>query len=730
MELDEVVQGVLDHVVFQNPQTGWAVARLNVQGHTEPVTAVGHLLGVQPGDEVRLSGRWVTDPRWGRQFHAEGVTRLEPATTQGLERYLGSGLVHGMGPTMAARLVARFGLETLDVIEHHPERLVEVSGIGPVRAARLRAAWTEQRGLRDIMVFLQGHGISPALAARIHRRYGTLAVTTVRQEPYRLAEEVPGIGFRRADRIAAELGIPREAPARLRAGLIHVLTTQAEEGHVFCPLPTLVGAASEVLAEADAPLALGDAALEREVEALVREGRLEREEAGGQVRVLLPELAGAERQVARDLTRLLRGSTRPLVPDPQQAVARFGEAGGLRLAPAQEEAVRAALRDPVLVVTGGPGTGKTTLVRAVVRLLRGTGRRLALCAPTGRAAQRLGEATGQEARTIHRLLEWDPRGGGFGRNREHPLEADLVVADEASMIDVVLMRDLLAAVPPQAHLVLVGDVDQLPSVGPGNVLGDIIRSGAVPVARLDQVFRQAGESRIVMNAHRIQRGESPVLEGGREDFFWIRREDPGEILEQVKSLVAERIPHHLGLAGPEEVQVLTPMRRGELGANNLNLELQALLNPHGASVQRHPGGLRVGDRVMQVSNDYARDVFNGDVGRLEAADQEEGTVTVRFGDRDVRYDVRDLDSLALAYATSVHKAQGSEYPAVVLPLHTQHYVMLYRRLLYTAVTRGRRMVVLVGSGRALRLALEERGVQPRCTALAERLHAEASGSPA
>ncbi len=713
MSTPEALQGSLDHIVFANEGTGWTVARLRVRGRREPVTVVGHLAGAQPGEELRITGHWTVDPKYGEQFRAEGFTQLLPSTAAGIEKYLGSGLVRGLGPKMAARLVARFGLETLDVVERAPERLQEVEGIGPVRGARIQAAWAEQKSIRDVMIFLQGHGISPAFAIRIYRRYGPLAVATVRGNPFRLAEEVTGIGFRTADRIAANLGMDPAAPARIRAALVYSLNRLADEGHVWAAREALVAAAAEVLG--------GEMPVAAELDGLVAEGRL----AVDGARVALPALDAAERGVVSGLLRLMRTPARPLSVDLEAALAWYQQLGGIELAPLQRQAIGASLDAKVLIVTGGPGTGKTTLVRGIVEIHRRKGRRIELCAPTGRAAQRLGESAGQPARTIHRLLGFDPGRGAFQHDEQNPLDADLVIADESSMIDTVLMNSLLKAVPSAAQLILVGDADQLPSVGPGNVLGDLIASGAVRVIRLTEIFRQAGESRIVVNAHRIDAGEFPLLEGGRDDFFWVRREEPEAILAMVKRLVASDIPRRFHLDPVADVQVLTPMRRGLLGADSLNQELQGLLNPGGA---RGPRGLRVGDKVMQVENDYGRDVFNGDLGRIAALDEDEGSLAVRFGEREVGYDLRDLDELALAYACSVHKAQGSEYPAVVIPLHTQHYMLLQRRLLYTAVTRGRRLVVLVGSRRALAIALRNRTAAPRGTALAERLRVAAAGA--
>jgi exodeoxyribonuclease V alpha subunit len=714
---------VLERVTYVNEETAWCVVKLAVAGRRELVTVVGNLLGVQPGESLRLQGRWAMDRKYGEQFRADSYVNVKPATLVGIERYLGSGLIRGVGRVTARRLVERFGLETLSVIDEAPDRLREVDGIGPVRSERIARAWVEQRQIQDVMVFLQSHGVSTTHAVRIYKHYRERAIAVVKENPYRLAIDIFGIGFRTADKIAAELGVSPSSPERAQAAVLHVLGELSSEGHVFYPRHALVEAAVALL-QVDAAIVQGA------VDALDREGQIvvaprlgagvERAEDRA---VYLRSLHTAESGVAADVRALLGTSTRPLAIDLEQALAWFEKRQGIALAPEQREAIRRAATSKVLVVTGGPGTGKTTLVNGAIRILERKGRRILLAAPTGRAAKRLSETTGREARTLHRLLEFDPKTAGFQRNRQRPLDADVVVVDEASMVDVVLAFNLLKALPPHCQLVLVGDVDQLPSVGPGSVLSDLIRSGVADVVRLAHVFRQAEASLIVTNAHRINRGELPHLPppGADADFFLVEKETPEDVLQVVKVLVQERIPRKFGFHPVDDVQVLTPMHRGLLGAASLNAELQALLNPRGAAIVRGSRLFRVGDKVMQIRNNYTLEVFNGDIGRIETVDDVERTVAVRFDGRPVAYDAADLDELVLAYACSIHKAQGSEYPCVVLPVHTQHYVMLQRNLLYTGITRGRRLVVLVGTRRALAIAVKNDRVDARFTQLADRL---------
>jgi len=712
------VEGVVHHFIYTNPESGWGVAAIRPPGAAAPeIAAVGTLLGLRPGESVRLTGRWETDTRFGRQFRVESFLALRPTTADGIAAYLGSGLVPGLGPGMAKRIVERFGVRALSVIETEPKRLLEVPGIGRHRLAAIKAAWREQSVLRDAVIFFSSHGISPAHSVRIVKAWGERAVDRVRENPYRLATAVAGIGFLTADRIAARLEIPRDAPARMEAGLAHVLHEAADEGHVLLPRDELLERAGALLTgDGEAPPAgLLETALESGIGRgeLILEGDL----------AFLPALHAAETGVAARLRGLLESPRPALQLDAPAAVRWFEARQKISLAPAQGDALRAALTERVVVITGGPGTGKTTLVNGIIRILERKQQRIALCAPTGRAARRMSETSGRPAKTIHRLLEYNPVERQFARGVARPLETDCVVLDEASMVDIGLMHRLLTALPATARLVIVGDADQLPSVGPGSVLRDLIASGVVPVRALIEIFRQGEGSAIVRNAHRILHGEMPEMtesEAAGRDFFFIPREEPAAILETVRELVTARIPNRFHLDPVEDIQVLTPMHRGDLGASNLNGVLQADLNPAAGPGARPRGSFLAGDKVMQTRNNYELEVFNGDIGRVVAVEAG-GALRVRFDERTLSYQASDAADLLLAYACSVHKSQGSEYPAVVLPLHTQHFMLLQRNLLYTAVTRGKRLVVIVGSRRALGAAVRNDRIRRRYTRLAERL---------
>jgi exodeoxyribonuclease V alpha subunit len=720
--------GQIELVNFTNAETGFTIARVRVEGRDHPVTVVGTLLAPVPGEVLEMEGEFTHHPRFGEQFKVERFTTTVPATVHGIRRYLGSGLIKGLGPVMAGRIVDRFGNETLDVIDRQIERLAEVEGIGPKRIALLSEAWRAQREIREVMLFLQSHGVGTGYAVRIFRRYGGRAAALVRENPYRLATEIEGIGFLTADRIAEKIGFPRDAPMRVAAGILYVLQGLAEEGHVFFP----EGALSERVRES---LAVGPDLIAEGLRSLAAAQQLVIEAAlpdaagaaAGERAVFLAGLYRCELQAAAKLKALLEVPARPPALDAEKALAWVERRLAIELSENQREAVRAAAGKKLLVITGGPGTGKTTIVTAILKIFLHLRARVLLAAPTGRAAKRLSEATGQEARTIHRLLEYHPQRGGFQRDEQNPLDGDLLIVDEASMIDTLLAHHLLKAVPPAARLVLVGDVDQLPSVGPGSVLADIIDSGAVPVVRLTDIFRQASRSRIVVNAHRINEGLMPepgagAAEDPGQDFFFIEREDPEQALAVILDLVTRRIPRRFGFDPMSEIQVLTPMHRGVVGASNLNRRLQAALNPGEGGVARGELVFRPGDKVMQVRNNYDKEVFNGDIGRIGTVAMDRRELTVLFDGRELTYDFAELDEIVLAYAVSVHKAQGSEYPAVVFPVLTQHYLLLQRNLLYTAVTRARRLAVIVGTRRALTLALKSTRRTRRFTRLRARLH--------
>ena len=719
-EAREVLEGELETVSFRDDVTGYTVARLRTP-RGEGATVVGSFPLPSPGERLVLEGRWKEHPRFGIQFEVSVCRAQAPVSPEGVARYLGSGVIRGIGPVLASRIVGVFGADTLKVLDEDFQRLREVPGIGERRREEFRLAWEAHRQRRSILLFLHDHGIGSATADRIVRRYGEEAERVVRANPYQLAEDVEGIGFATADRIALKGGMASDDPARVRAGLLFALRKSAEEGHVLLPRRELLRRAGDLLD------LTGD--LEPVLEEALEQGLLGEETffpepwKGEGRAVYLPYLRRAEEGVVRRLEALLDQGAPAVREEDRRALEKLEASLGIELAGAQREAVLAALVSRVVVVTGGPGTGKTTLVRLLVNLCEARGESVLLGAPTGRAAKRLGEATGREAKTLHRLLEFEPHTGRFQRNASNPLEGRRLVVDEVSMVDLPLFACLLAALPREASLVLVGDADQLPSVGPGSVLRDLLASGALPSVTLQEVFRQAAQSRIVRSAHRILRGHLPETDNPPElqDFYFVPQEDPGRTAELVVELVSSRIPARFGLDPLLDIQVLCPMHRGDAGAQNLNVRLQQALNPFGRELRRGNRLFREGDRVMQLRNDYDREIYNGDLGRISRVDPEGTQLHVRFEGREVPCLDEDLDSLAPAYAVTVHKAQGSEYPAVVVPLVTQHYVLLQRNLLYTAVTRGKRLVVLVGSRRALSLAVHNETIRARYGALAERL---------
>jgi len=725
-----VLEVVLERVTYANEETGYTIARVATdRSGTDLLTVVGSLLGVQPGESLRLLGRWGSHPRYGRQFEVDSFTTVLPATIQGIERYLGSGLIKGIGPKMAARIVGHFGADTLRVIEEQPARLVEVAGLGPKRTAMIGAAWEEQRAIKEVMVFLQGVGVSTSLAVRIYKKYGDASVSVVRNEPYRLAADVWGIGFKTADTIARAVGIPHDSPQRVQAGIQYTLSEAADNGHCYVPEPNLAADAAQILAVS---VDLVRACLDElaAAEGVVREPVPNPSSDGATIpAVYLVPFHRAETSLAAGLMRLLnsRADRMPgfATVDWAKALTWLHTRTGTELASEQEQAVRLALTAKVAVLTGGPGCGKSFTVKSVITLAAAKKATIVLAAPTGRAAKRLTELTGHPAATVHRLLQLRP-GGDPTYDRDNPIDADLIVVDEASMLDLILANKLIRAVPAGAHLLLVGDVDQLPSVGAGEVLRDVLAADHIPQVRLTRIFRQAQQSGVVVNAHRINAGQPPVF-GEHPDFYLFPVEEPEATAEAVVDIVARRLPRRFGIR-PRDVQVLTPTHRGPAGAGNLNIVLQQALAParDGEPERRHGARVfRSGDKVIQIRNNYdkgAAGVFNGTVGTVTALSTVDRQLTVRTDeDEDIGYDFDELDELQHAYAITVHRSQGSEYPAVVIPLTMAAYTLLQRNLLYTAVTRAKTLVVLVGSRKALAIAVRTAGTGRRHTALTHRL---------
>ncbi|MBM4067662.1 MAG: ATP-dependent RecD-like DNA helicase [Planctomycetes bacterium] len=729
--MSEALSGTIERVTFHNPENGFAVLRVQVQGKRDPVTVVGSVASAIAGEMLEASGTWERDPEHGPQFKAEELRTATPQSAEGIEKFLGSGLIKGIGPQMAHRIVEVFGEKTLQVIDDSPTFLKEVRGIGAKRIQQIRESWREQRAVRGIMVFLQSHGVGFNRALRIYKTYGDKAIELVQANPYRLATDIWGIGFQMADQLAGRLGVPPTSPLRARAALRYVLQQLAQEGNVGHPHTEVINR-TVALTEIGRDVVVDAVAFLIGEKELIRETWEDSSAAPAEPWLYLPALYYAEIGVARALHALQKGP-HPLPDiDTDVALGWVEKKMGLTLADSQRAAIRQAARSKVLVITGGPGVGKTTIVRAILEIFSAKNQRCGLTAPTGRAAKRLAETTGREAKTIHRLLEFDPTSGGCRRDRDHSLDFDLLVVDEASMVDVSLMNQLLRAVPAAACVILVGDVDQLPSVGPGTVLADIIASKEVPVVRLTEIFRQAEESGIVRAAHCVLQGRLPesAAADAPGDFYFIDCEQPATIIDRVVTLIRERIPARFKHDSFRDIQVLTPMNRSELGVRNLNQRLQDVLNPFQdePEVARFGWTFRRGDKVLQTQNNYKKEVFNGDIGRVARIDLEEQELTVDYDGRPVIYDFGELDELSLAYALTIHKSQGSEYPAVVIPLHTQHYMFLQRNLLYTAITRGKKLVVIVGSGKALDLAVRRQDTQRRYTALCQRLREAAEAS--
>ena len=798
----ETLQGILERIVYENVDTGYTVGRLSARDHVELLTVVGNLASVNPGESLLLQGEWVDNAKYGRQFQIEKYETILPANVVGLRKYLGSGLIKGIGPKMAALIVRKFGMDTMDIIEHAPDKLAGVPGIGRKRVAIIKEAWEAQREIKNVMIFLQSHDVSTAHAAKIYKTYGNDAIPIVTENPYQLADDIYGIGFVTADTIAQKLGIDKDAPQRVEAGIKYVLSQKADEGHVFQHRPELIAACQTMLEQEPEAIEQGIHALVAKEEIInpnsadfpsadeqgdrgeVTEAYEEHDQQSvnsdthqeplssdnrqpttdNHSAVYLAPFYYAELGVANQFLRILAYGERQAISQSETDTSTSQIAGLLaqlenemriQFAPQQYEAIRTAMTARAMILTGGPGTGKTTATVGMIRLFAAQGKHITLTAPTGRAAKRLSETTGGEAKTIHRLLEFSPHINTFKRDRQNPLDTDVVIVDETSMVDLVLMNRLMQAIRPSTTVILIGDTDQLPSVGAGNVLKALIDSRRIPVVALTEIFRQAQESMIVTNAHRINKGDFPELTGDADrNFFFIEEEDPEAITELICSLIAERLPQHYDYHPIDDIQLLCPMRRGTLGTENLNRRLQEVLNAGSAAPAAHPlekkrfgerlgnrtsggpaqgepsrfgdrsatvGGFRVGDKVMQIRNNYDYDVFNGDIGRVVAIERLDKKVHIQYPDKQVVYDTADLGELVLAYATTIHKAQGSEYPAVVIPLHTQHYLMLQRNLLYTGITRAKERVVIVGTKKALGICIRNNQVMARNSYLAKRL---------
>ncbi|HOP85633.1 MAG TPA: ATP-dependent RecD-like DNA helicase [Syntrophorhabdaceae bacterium] len=720
------IQGQIERITFTNEENGYTVAKIKVKGKKDLITIVGTMCSVSPGEILRVRGFWDNHPKYGEQLKITEYETLLPATSKGIERYLGSGMIKGIGPVMAKRLVTRFKEDTLSIIEGDIEKLKEVDGIGEKRIEMIRKAWEEQKEIRFVMIFLQGHGISPTYAVKIYRQYGKDSIRVVKENPYRLAMDIYGIGFKTADNIAQKLGISKDSQIRAEAGIMHVLYELSEEGHVYYPYELLIKKCSEILEVEESTIPYAIDAVAKEGSIVIDNKFSEKDEkvvADSRV-IYLAKFHVSETGIAKKLKRLTSTPKQLRLINLDEAINWVEKSLKIEFSEKQKEAIKAAINSKVMIITGGPGTGKTTIIKAIIEIYKAMNQRILLAAPTGRAAKRMTNATGYEAKTIHRLLEYSPSNGSFKRNEKNPLEADIVIIDETSMIDTTLMYHFLKSVKTTTTLILVGDVDQLPSVGAGNILKDIIDSGKIHTVKLDEIFRQSKESMIIVNAHRINKGDMPYLKfskDGFKDFFFTELYEPQEVARYIIYLCSEILPKKFGFNPIEDIQVITPMYKGIAGVSNLNNELQDALNKNECTLIRGAHAFKIGDKVMQLRNNYDKDVFNGDIGKIISIDKELQEVKVNFDDKLVTYDFSELDEITLAYAISVHKSQGSEYPVVIIPVLTHHYIMLQRNLLYTAITRGKKLVFLVGTKRAIAMAVKNNKPLKRYTMLKERL---------
>ncbi len=715
----ERIEGFVERVTFHSEETGCCVLRAKVKGQRDLVAVVGSLGSIAPGESIVCFGSWINDKKHGLQFKAQKIQVIPPATLEGIQKYLGSGMVKGIGPYFAKKLVNAFGEAVFDVIEHHPKKLMKLEGIGEKRLQMIVTAWAEQKVIREIMVFLQSHGVGTAKAVRIYKTYGDLAITRVQENPYRLAHDIHGIGFKTADALAVRLGVPKDSILRAQAGVHHVLHELCQHGHCAVEYQQLVE-------KSVALLEIEEKTIKEAIENEIGIEKLIPDHINDVPCIFPVSLYCSEVTAAEHLTRISTGYPPWGKIDIIKAIPWVEEKSGLQLSDSQKKAIEVALKYKLSIITGGPGVGKTTIVKSLLRVLQAKRMSVALCAPTGRAAKRLTESTGLSAKTIHRLLAFDPTSFSFNHHQENPLPIDVLIVDESSMIDTVLLYHLLKAIPNHAALIFIGDIDQLPSVGSGAVLMDMIRSGMIPTARLTEIFRQAAHSRIIVNAHRINKGEMPLPnESSESDFYTIYADTPKEIHDQLIELVAVRLPQYTGFHPVNDIQVLSPMNRGGLGSGSLNQALQKRLNGHSEpKITRFGLTLAPGDKVIQTVNNYDKEVFNGDIGFVTHIDLTENQVKVAFDQRVIDYDLNELDEMSLAYAISIHKSQGSEFPVVVMPLSTQHYMLLARNLLYTGVTRGKQLVVLIGEKKAIGMAVRNNRENKRLTKLADRLKAQ------